>query len=166
MSVKKYHWIAFFFILLFGTLLHFTYNISGHNTFVGYFSAVNESPWEHLKLIFFPALTFGIFEYFIYGKKRADFWAVKMTAVVSAMTFVLTFFYTYSGILGFNLILLDILDFVLADFLCCLVSYAILKGSALGNKSDSVKGLAVLMLIAFCFIVWTNNPPDLGMFWG
>ena len=150
MNLKKYHVILFFFILVMGSLLHFAFKWSGYNNFVAYFSAVNESPWEHLKLIFFPALTFAIFEYFIYGKKRADFFAVKMTSIVSSLAFVLTFFYTYSGILGFNLFFLDILDFVLADFLCCLVSYAILKSSALGEKSDSAKGLAVLIFIAFC----------------
>lgn len=166
MNCKRQHILLFFFILISGTCLHFTYKWSGYNNFVAYFSAINESPWEHLKLIFWPAVFFCIYEFFAYGKKRDDFFAVKMVAIVSSLMFVLTFFYTYSGILGFNLFLLDILDFVTADFLCCYISYAILNSSILGDKSDSVKGFSVLLFIAFCFIVWTNNPPDLGVFWG
>ncbi|MCQ5120584.1 DUF6512 family protein, partial [Coprococcus eutactus] len=39
-----------------GVLIHFTYDRSGVNPAIGLFSAVNESSWEHLKLIFFPLL--------------------------------------------------------------------------------------------------------------
>ena len=166
MRIKKYHWFSFFFILVIGTFLHFTYKISGYNTFVGYFSSVNESPWEHLKLIFFPSVVFGIFEYFIYGKKRADFWAVKMTAIVSAMGFILSFFYTYSGILGFNLAFFDIADFIMGDLVYCFISYKMVTSDIAGDKSDSLKGITAIGVIAMCFILWTYNPPDLGVFWG
>jgi len=166
MNIKKYHTIAFFFILFCGTLLHFTYDFFNHNTFVSYFSAVNESPWEHLKLLFFPSVVFWVFEYFSYGKSRPDFWAVKMTSTVSAMAFILIFFYTYSGILGFYLLFFDILDFILADLLCCIISYKFLSSPAVGDKSDSVKAIFVMILITLCFVIWTNNPPDLGVFWG
>lgn len=165
MQYKKYHITAFFFILVAGTLLHFTYAWSGGSTFVSYFSAVNESIWEHLKLIYFPSLAFSVYEYFVYGKNRADFWAVKMTAILSALVFTVVFFYTYSGVLGFNLLFLDLLDFVLSDFVCCYVSLMLLNSSVSGSKSDSVKGIAVLVLLFLCFIIWTDNPPDLGIFW-
>ena len=166
MSIKKYHWLSFFFILFVGSFLHFTYDLSGQNTVVSYFSAVNESAWEHLKLLFFPSVVFAIFEFYAYGKKRPDFWAIKMTAIVLAMAFILVFFYTYSGILGFNLLLLDIVDFVIADFLCCYISFKMISDSCQGDRSDSVKGIALLFLICLCFVLWTNNPPDLGVFWG
>ena len=39
-------------VLISGVLLHFAYEWSGNNPLVGAFSAVNESTWEHLKLIF------------------------------------------------------------------------------------------------------------------
>jgi hypothetical protein len=41
---------------LLGTLLHFAYDFSGQNFVVGLFSAINESTWEHLKLLFMPFL--------------------------------------------------------------------------------------------------------------
>jgi len=166
MQYKKYHITAFFFILILGSVLHFTYDLSGGNTLVSYFSSVNESTWEHLKLLFWPALVFGIYEYFAYGKIRPDFFAVKMTAILSAMLFIVVFFYTYSGVLGFNLLLLDLLDFVLADFLCCYISYRVLNSADIGTKSDNIKAILVFVILAICFIVWTDNPPDLGIFWG
>ena len=166
MTVKKYHYIAFLFILIFGTAMHFAYSFFCQNPLIAYFVPVNESPWEHLKLLFFPAVTFSVFEYFVYGKTRKDFWAIKMTALVFSMLFILVFFYTYSGILGFYLLPLDILDFVIADFLYCFISYKMYNNICVGSVSDSIKGIAVIVLIALCFVIWTNNPPDLGLFWG
>lgn len=166
MSVKKYHITGFFFVLILGTILHFAYDRSGQNAVVSFFAAVNESPWEHLKLIFWPACFFSVYEYFAYGKGRNDFFAVKMTAIVSALIFTLSFFYTYSGILGFNLMALDIGDFIMADGVCFALSYYLLSSSDSALFADSLKGIAVLTVIAMCFVLWTNNPPDLGVFWG
>ncbi|MEM3021819.1 MAG: DUF6512 family protein, partial [Candidatus Caldarchaeum sp.] len=54
---------GFFFIVFAGSLLHFTYELSGGNMVVALFSAVNESVWEHLKLPFFPALALTVYQY-------------------------------------------------------------------------------------------------------
>ena len=53
----------FIFISILGVLLHFTYEWSGDNPAIGLFSAVNESTWEHLKLIFFPMLLLTMIEF-------------------------------------------------------------------------------------------------------
>ena len=46
------------FTIITGTLLHFVYEWSGESLFVGIFSPINESVWEHLKLLFFPMSVF------------------------------------------------------------------------------------------------------------
>lgn len=166
MKIKRYHIVLFFFVLILGTILHFTYSLSGQEKTVSYFSAVNESVWEHLKLIFFPALVFSFIEYFAYGKERADFWAIKMTAILSSMLFIVVFFYTYSGILGYNLAVLDILSFVIATGILTFISYNMQNSTSSGGMADSIKAIAVLILLTVCFIMWTDNPPDLGIFWG
>ena len=68
MRIKQFHIVGLLFTLLTGFLLHFVYEWSGDNPLVGLFSPVNESVWEHLKLLFFPILAYSIVEYFIYGK--------------------------------------------------------------------------------------------------
>jgi hypothetical protein len=42
--------VGFLFVVIFGSLLHFTFEFSHYSKLVAYFSAVNESTWEHLKL--------------------------------------------------------------------------------------------------------------------
>jgi hypothetical protein len=56
--------VGMVFIILLGSMLHFTFEWSGNQPIVGVFSAVNESVWEHLKIAFWPALLYLIFEYF------------------------------------------------------------------------------------------------------
>ena len=166
MRIKIWQIAGFVYIALLGVFLHFLYKLSGENHFAGYFSAVNESVWEHLKLIYWPALTFSIIEYFAYGKHSADFFAVKMCGIVVAMTFIVTFFYTYSGILGFSLAAVDIASFFIGAFFCQFVSYRLSMGNSTNEKADGFRGLVTLILIGVCFIIWTYNPPYLGIFWG
>ena len=56
------------FTIITGTLLHFVYEWSGESLFVGIFSPINESVWEHLKLLFFPMSVWILIGYFIFGK--------------------------------------------------------------------------------------------------
>lgn len=50
------NWILFGIPVVFlaAGLLHFVYDWSGEATIVGLFTPVNESVWEHLKLLFWP----------------------------------------------------------------------------------------------------------------
>jgi hypothetical protein len=61
------------FIILVGTLSHFTYDWSNKNQIVGLFTAVNESTWEHIKLLIFPTILLMIFEYPSLGKNKNYF---------------------------------------------------------------------------------------------
>ena len=53
----KYIFISgFLFTSVLGTLSHFFYEWSGDSTFIGLVCPISESAWEHMKLLFFPAL--------------------------------------------------------------------------------------------------------------
>ena len=45
---------GFVITVLGGILLHFLYGLTNESIFVASFSAVNETTWEHMKLIYFP----------------------------------------------------------------------------------------------------------------
>lgn len=166
MTAKRWHIIGFVFILVFGIFLHFAYELSGKDEIVGYFSAINESIWEHLKLVFWPALMFSMAEYFFYGKNEPDFFSVKMCAIFSALSWIVVSFYTYSGVLGFNLFIADILIFISSVFVCQYVSYKMSERESFSDASDNLRSFVVLLLLVLCFVVWTKNPPNLGIFWG
>ena len=62
--------IAIVVSIILGTILHFLYKWTGANPIIASFSAVNESVWEHLKLVFFPMTLVGIIEYLFIKEKR------------------------------------------------------------------------------------------------
>lgn len=43
-------------VAILGSLNHFLYDWTGGSSFAALFCPINESPWEHLKLLFFPFL--------------------------------------------------------------------------------------------------------------
>ena len=166
MNLKKWHFTGFIFTVVFGTFLHFAYELSGYNKLMGYFSSVNESVWEHLKLLFWPMFLFSVAEFFCYGKKECDFFLVKLISIFAATGFMIVFFYTYSGILGFSILAVDALIFVLCAFTGQLTSYYLLSKTGGTDKGDNLRGFIILMLMALCFVMWTYNPIPLGIFWG
>ena len=126
MKIKTWQIIAVLVCIILGVILHFTYELSGENLIVGLFSAVNESTWEHLKLVFYPMVLIAIIGYFIIGKKGDNYWTAQTIGIISAIIFIIVFFYTYTGIIGTNYGWLNIAAFVMAIILGEYVTYKLL----------------------------------------
>ena len=110
-KIRNYQIFNTIFVFALGTLLHFVYDWSGQNQIIGAFSAVNESTWEHLKLIYFPMLITIIIGFFYLGKNTSNFMCSKTIGLLVALAFTVIFFYTYTGILGKNIAIIDISSF-------------------------------------------------------
>ena len=143
------------FVSILGTLLHFAYEFSGENYFVGLFTPVNESVWEHMKLLFFPMLVFSLF-----SKEKLS--PALMLGTLSGTFLIPVLFYTYTGFLGFNIGFIDILIFYISVIFAFYVSY---KSSQ--NKSfEKYKGMifTLICILFVLFIVFTVFPPQLPIF--
>ena len=161
-KIKRFHIISFILVSILGTLLHFTYEWSGENTFVGFFSAVNESTWEHLKLIFFPMLLTTVIGYFYIGKENENYICGRVKGILAGIIFIISFFYTYTGVLGENIAIIDIASFFIGVIIAELVSYNIIKLENYNcNKTICFFSLILLLI---CFIIFTYNAPNLGIF--
>ena len=64
-DLKRLEIIGAIIVCILAPVFHFLFEWSGDNTFVGIFAAVNESVWEHTKIVYFPFLFYSIAEYFI-----------------------------------------------------------------------------------------------------
>lgn len=71
---------GFLFTGALGVLLHFLYEWSGGNTLAAAFSAVNESTWEHMKLLFFPMFVFRYFRCVSWDETTRTFWRLGRQA--------------------------------------------------------------------------------------
>ena len=64
-DLKKFCVIGFFVTTVLGILSHFVYDWTGGGFLIGLFFPVNESTWEHMKLLFFP-MFFSLFRFDFY----------------------------------------------------------------------------------------------------
>ena len=159
--ILKFQIFSAIFVAISGTLLHFAYEWSDGNTLIGLFSAVNESIWEHLKLLFFPMLITTIIGYFYLGKHPNNFLCAKTIGIISAILFTTFFYYTYSGVLGRNIDVINIFCFYIAVVLGEYIAYKIIISNLMCNKKIAIIILLALLLL---FIIFTFNPPHIGLF--
>jgi len=160
-KVFKFKFFNIIFVSILGTLLHFTFEWSNRNLFVGAFSAVNESTWEHLKLLFYPMLISTIIGYFYIGKDIPNFLCARTFGIISAILFTITFFYTYRGILGINIAFLNVASFFIALIIGEYISYKLILSF---YKCDNSKSLILLILLFVAFVFFTYFPPQIGLF--
>ena len=92
--------IGFVFVSVAGTLLHFLYDWTGKSVLAGLFSAVNESIWEHMKLLYVPMVIFAVFESLFLKERVENFWCIKLFGILSGLAGIPIMYYTYTGILG------------------------------------------------------------------
>jgi hypothetical protein len=161
-SILWYELVGMVFIILLGSMLHFTFEWSGNQPLVGVFSAVNESVWEHLKIAFWPALLYLILEYrYIYNKSN-NFFIAKTLGTYSIMMIIPLIFYSYTAFLEENLII-DIGSFIFAIILGQLISYGLLTYKKFGKIFELIS-LVALLILALAFVVFTFYPPQVQLF--
>ena len=161
--VFVYELAGIVFIVVLGSLLHFTFELSGHQPVVGVFSAVNESVWEHLKLGFWPALAYAIVEYRYLKKSTNNFFFAKTVGIYLIPIIIPILFYSYTAILGEPVLVIDILTFIIAVIVGQLVSYKLLTYRKLPNIFNKIS-LVALALLGVAFVIFTFYPPHLPLF--
>lgn len=162
-KLKSTETISCLLCLAAGVLLHFLYDWSGHSPFAAWLSPVNESVWEHLKLLFFPLLALTIAEYYLLDQPKTDYWNIKTYAILLGMAFILAGFYTYSGILGFSLVPVDIGIYFTGVTVSFLYSYRYLKEGTKYTLSN-IPFFLILAVTALLFAVFTWLPPEIALF--
>lgn len=160
-KLTKFQIFSVIFAILLGTILHFTYQWSGRNSIAGLFSAINESTWEHLKLLFFPMIITTIIGYFIFNDVLPSFLCSKVIGIITAILFTVIFFYTYTGIIGTNYAFLNILTFILSVIIGEHISYMLNINNFTCNKMVFT---FILIILTISFFVFTFNPPKINLF--
>lgn len=153
------------FVMITGTLLHFTYEWFGGN-FWASVGAVNESTWEHLKLLFFPMLAWTVIEYLVFGADTPGYLPIRAGSVLLGMLSIVVIFYTYSGVLGFNVAAVDIGSFFVSVALAFFFSWKKLQNPPAWSTGmwSGILAAVVLILLAAAFVAWTRTPPELAVF--
>jgi len=161
-TLKQYTIIGIIFVLITGTISHFVYDWSGQNILVGFFFPVNESIWEHMKLVFFPML---LYTFYITKKMKDTNPCVTSSFLLGTLAgtaLVSIIFYTYSGILGYNLLVLDLLTFALSVLGGFLVAYFATQSCRFASYERLLK--IAIFLVAIAFFFFSYFPPEIAWF--
>ncbi len=150
------------FSAVFGTILHFLYDWTKVVLFMP-FSAVNESTWEHMKLLFFPSFIFAIFQSLFFKDEQKGFWWVKLIGILIGLMAIPVLFYTYNGAIGKSPNWLNISFFFIALFFEYFIEYRLFKTNMIKN-SNKIIPLAILSIIGILFIIFTFFAPSLPIF--
>lgn len=162
-SVPCWQMLGFVFTGVLGTLLHFLFDWTGGSAIAALFSAVNESIWEHMKLLYYPMLIFAFVEYSQWGKKTPQFWCIKLIGILAGLALIPILYYTYTGILGLSADWFNItIFFIAAAAAFYLETKLFTKDKKCKISTD--KAFVILCLIGIAFTALTFTTPKRPFF--
>ena len=160
---ETYTLIGILVLFVVGSLFHFLYSLTGECFIVALFVPINESIFEHTKMVVLPIFIWW-FIFYLFRKKDlfVNAWFTSaLIAMISAIIVIPMLFYFYSQAFGIESLVIDIL--------ILLVSLAI--GQILGlhyyrhGKGIEYHFAIVLMIvIIILFAFFTINPPAFPIF--
>lgn len=160
---RKWEVAGLFFVLVWGNVFHFVFDWSGENAIVGAIAAVNESVWEHVKLLVVPWVLVSFAEFLALRRSGAVLLR-RAVGLVSGMLFIPVAYYSYVGSTGSNVAIINILIFQLAALLAFGVSWYLGSRGKCRGKGWSMLGGIVLLFMLALTVVWTYYPPQLPLF--
>ncbi len=160
-DISLWQFGGFAFTSLGGTLLHFLYDWTNESILIAPFSGVNESTWEHMKLLYFPLFIFALIQS-RYFKENKNFWCIKLVGIITGLVLIPALFYTYNGAIGNSPDWLNITIFFISAAVTFLTEYRLFK-SGLNCKFPKLC-FAVICLIGVLFVFFTFAPPQLPIF--
>lgn len=165
MNLKKFKIISIFGIFTLTVLFHFAYNFYPNFLFATIFP-VNESIWEHMKLLYFGILFYQLIEYFLLSKNKIKynnkFSNLFITTYSSVFLYLIIYLPIYN-VIGENMIV-SILLLIIIIIVESIISYYILKSKQF-NKSLEIFSILLLIIGYIVFIYLTFNPPTNYLFY-
>ena len=157
--MKKIKIIGVIVTFLLTVLYHFLYKWFPNPIFEIFFP-VNESIWEHMKLLYSGILTFNIIEYIIYRKKNINtnnFFTVTFLMMITSIILYLIIYLPLYDMFGENMII-SISLLVIVIILEQIFSYYLLN---YGKENKILNKVSIILIILgyVTLLSLTINPP-------
>ena len=144
------------------TILHFLYDWTGGSILVAPFSGVNESTWEHMKLLFWPLFLYALVQW-LFFKDQESYWCVKLVEILLGLVLIPVLFYTYNGVFGKSPDWINIAIFYITALLVFLFEWRAFKKDRLQCRHSRL-AFVVICLIGVLFVVFTFATPQIPLF--
>ena len=161
-NLSLWQFSGFALTSLIGTLLHFLYDWTNKSVLVAPFSSVNESTWEHMKLIFFPMFLFALVQRIFFSTWK-NFWCIKLCGILTGLVLVPVLFYTYNGVFGKSSHWANIFIFFISAAISFIIEWLLFKNNTIYCRYRWL-AFAIICLIGILFVVFTFAPPNIPLF--
>ena len=161
-SIGPWQLWGFSLTVLGGTLLHFLYDFLDGAMWIAPFSGVNESTWEHMKLLFWPMFIFAVIQSFFFRDTKC-FWCVKLRGILLGLAIIPTLFYTYNGVIGKSPDWFNIAIFFIAAAIAFIYETKLFTSEKIRFTTPSIC-LMSLLTVAMLFVIFTFATPEIGIF--
>ncbi|MGL5330913.1 MAG: DUF6512 family protein [Peptostreptococcaceae bacterium] len=162
-KLQLYINIGILFSIILGTLLHFTYDLSEKNKLVGYFSATNESVWEHTKLTIFPAILTTLIIYIKLYPNASNLFPALATAVLLPIIIIPSLFYLYIKFTKHPVFPLDITIYLISVIITLKTIQQLLQKPQV-SLNQNILSLIIFIFTINAILKYTYNPPNLSLF--
>ena len=145
-----------------GVLLHFLYDWTKGSKLAAPFSGVNESTWEHMKLLYYPLLVFSLIQSRFFDDYD-NFWCVKLIGILTGLLLIPVLFYTINGVFGKTPDFINIAIFFVsaaAVFIMEKYLFEICCFPFCNNRAAFI----VICLIGVLFVLFTFRTPKIPLF--
>jgi len=162
--MKKIKIIGVFISFILSVVLHFIYGVLPNNI-ISVIAPVNESIWEHMKLIVSSTLLFSILEYFIYKKKDIPYNNFILSYAISSLLGIIAYLLIYiplNDIFGHKAYIAISLLFLIL-ILVQIISYYIMNYRKINYGNEL--GILIIIIIYFIFGYLTYHPPRINLFY-
>ncbi len=163
-KLRRWEIAGFLSVCAAGTLLHFAYGWSGERAGVAAFAAVNESTWEHMKILYVPYFFFTLAEFPALFEALGNFFAVKAACGALGVALIPALHYTALGAFGASPAWLNFAIFYFSAALMYAVSFRALLAGALRRGWMQTAGFAAMWALLGVFFFFTYRPPCLPLF--
>ena len=164
MRKRRFYWelAGFIWTGAAGTALHFFYEWSGYSRWAAVISAVNESTWEHMKLLLVPLFLFSLVQ--VWFADEPNFLAVRGLSALIGTALIPVLYYTYTGAWGRHETWIDIGIFFVAAAVTFWLDSRWLHQGRFAAGWQQVLGVILLWGLMALFIFFTNRPPHWALF--
>ena len=139
-----------------GVLFHFAYDFIGID-FLKIIFPSNESIFEHIKLIVFPSIIYMIIDLII-TKNKKNVFPAYVGGIIVGSVFMVAAYYTYSGIIGFDNSIVNIIIYFISMLIVFIYRY---KKITLFEGANSVIAFVILIILIELFSFY---PADINLF--
>ncbi|NHK32116.1 MAG: hypothetical protein FK730_12235 [Asgard group archaeon] len=161
--------VGWFVIFGIGALWHFIFAWTDGWAPIGWILPVNESVWEHVKLMFWPALIYYIIEGIFIYKKTNNFVFAKAITFYFTPIMSISIFYVVYGATGFESFIFDTIVLFFLIGIQQFISYKLLTREIIPTKEKQqlplfIGAIVDIAILAILLIVFTYAPIKIPLF--